>query len=124
MQTQCKPEKGINVREKEKPAYFFEPDLMAATLIIGSKVKGKNGKVVGKVEEIILDLTSDSISYLVVSSGGMLGIGDKFFAVPLSALTIDPEERTFYLDVSKRELKRHAGFDKHNWPKKPQWPPN
>lgn len=48
--------------------------------------------------------------------GGIVGIGDKYFAVPWEALQLDLSKKKIMLDVSKKDLKQAPGFDKNNWP--------
>ena len=43
-------------------------------------------------------------------------MGQKFFAVPWSALTLDTKKKRFVLNVEKDRLKGAPGFDKDNWP--------
>jgi hypothetical protein len=47
---------------------------------------------------------------------GFLGMGNKLFAIPWQALTLDEEEKQFILNVDKDVLKSAPGFDKDNWP--------
>ncbi|MEL7237016.1 MAG: PRC-barrel domain containing protein, partial [Chloroflexota bacterium] len=56
------------------------------------------------------------IQYTVLSFGGVLGIGDKLFAVPFEAFTIDQNDENFVLDVDQERLKNAPGFDKNDWP--------
>lgn len=113
--------KGINVERGEETTTTLNPRKITATTIIGDKVKNREGKELGKIEEIMLDLTCGTVSYIVLSVGGIAGIGDKFFAVPLDALTMNTTERAFYLDIDKKTLTKSNGFDKHNWPQKAEW---
>ena len=64
----------------------------------------------------MIDLENGRIAYAVLSFGGFLGMGDKLFAIPWSALTVDKVEKRFILNVDKEVLKRASGFDKDNWP--------
>ena len=43
-------------------------------------------------------------------------MGDKLFAIPLEALTVDTAEKRLVLNVDKELLKRAPGFDKNNRP--------
>jgi hypothetical protein len=52
----------------------------------------------------------------VLSFGGILGLGEKLFAVPWEYLSIDTVNKRFLLDVDKAQLKQAPGFDKDNWP--------
>lgn len=121
-QIECPPAKGVSLQEKKDNDGGIDPKFIAATTVIGDKVKGKDGKELGKIEEIMMDLTTGSLTYLVLSTGGILGIGDKFFALPLEHLTFDTEEKVFYLDVNRDNLKKSSGFDKEQWPRKAGWP--
>ena len=71
----------------------------------------------------MIDLPSGRIAYAVVSFGGFLGIGDKLFAVPWQALTLNTAEHEFILDVDRDTLERAPGFDKEHWPDMadPEW---
>lgn len=89
---------------------------LSATSITGNKVHNPAGEELGKVEDLMIDLTSGEVTYAVVSFGGVLGIGNKLFAVPLQALKTDTENHEFVLDESKDRLENAPGFDKDNWP--------
>jgi hypothetical protein len=56
------------------------------------------------------------VAYAVVSYGGVMGMGDKLFAIPWSAFRLDTDNKAFVLDVDKETLKNAEGFDKSNWP--------
>jgi len=64
----------------------------------------------------MIDIESGSVSYAVLSFGGFMGIGNKYFAIPWAMLEIDTEEKCFRLDVTKEALEEAPGFDKDNWP--------
>ena len=89
---------------------------MAASSFEGETVVNGHGEVLGEIEEIMLDVRSGRIAYAVMSVGGFLGIGEKYFAVPWSALTMDTDNKNFLLDVDKERLKNAPGFDRNQWP--------
>jgi sporulation protein YlmC with PRC-barrel domain len=99
------------------------PDVMAASTLEGNKVYTTDGDDVGKIKEIMLDVGSGRVAYAVLSSGGLLGIGDKLLAIPWSALTLDTERKCFLLSVSSEMVRNAPGFDKDHWPSMadPQW---
>jgi hypothetical protein len=43
-------------------------------------------------------------------------MGNKLFAEPWNALTLNEAEHEFILDVDKSTLENAPGFDKDNWP--------
>ncbi len=79
-------------------------------------VKNAEGEKLGKIEEIVLDKLTGQVHYVVLSFGGILGMGDKFFAFPWKSISYNKEDKCFILNVSKDKLKGAPGFDKDNWP--------
>lgn len=94
-------------------------NILSTSTLKGTEVKNPGGKNLGDIKDIMIDLDTGRIAYMVLSFGGFLGIGDKYFAVPLEALTIDKEDNKFIMDVSKEKLENAPGFDKDNWPTNP-----
>ncbi len=92
------------------------PDVMAADTLQGDDVINLQGDKLGSIEDIMLDVASGRVAYAVLSFGGILGMGDKLFAIPWSALALDADRKCFVLDVSKDRLEKAPGFDKDHWP--------
>lgn len=92
------------------------PRTLSASTIIGDPVVNEYGEDLGKIEELMIDLDHGRVAYAVLSFGGLFGIGDKLFAVPLEAMRVDPENHRFVLDVDRERLEQAPGFDKDDWP--------
>lgn len=92
------------------------PRVLSATTIIGDKIINTAGEQLGTIKELMIDLDGGLIAYAVLSFGGILGMGDKLFAIPWEAFTIDTDNHTFILNVDKEVLENAPGFDKDNWP--------
>lgn len=92
------------------------PVALSAGTLIGDGIVNPQGEDLGKVEEIMLDINSGRVVYVVLSFGGFLGLGDKLFAIPWEAMTLDTNRHVFVLNVDKEMLKQAPGFDKDNWP--------
>lgn len=93
----------------------YQPVLSAGSLV-GDKVLNVNGDDLGKIEELMFDVDTGRIEYAVLSFGGFLGLGDKYFAIPWSAMEVNLEEKCMVLNIPKERLKNAKGFDKDNWP--------
>ena len=92
------------------------PRVLSASTLQGDKVENLAGEDLGKIEDFMIDLATGQIAYCVLSFGGFLGIGNKLFAVPWSALSLDLKDHAFILNVNKEQLKNAPGFDKNKWP--------
>lgn len=89
---------------------------MGANTLIGNGVYNQKEEDLGSIKEIMLDTNNGNVCYAVLSSGGFLGMGEKLFAVPWSALTLDTQNKRFMLNVELDRLKNAPGFDKDQWP--------
>lgn len=92
------------------------PRLMTASTLEGNHVVNLQGETLGEIKEIMLDVPRGRIAYAVMSAGGFLGMGDKLFALPFSALTLDTDRKCFILDAPKETIESAPGFDKDRWP--------
>ena len=93
--------------------------IVSVESLIGNDVCNEQGEDLGDITEIMLDTNTGNVSYVVLTFGGVLGVGSKLFAVPWSALKIDIENKRFILNVDKELLNGAPGFDKDNWPEVP-----
>jgi sporulation protein YlmC with PRC-barrel domain len=88
-------------------------------------VQNERGETLGKVNDLVINLSDGKILYAALSVGGLAGVGDKLFAVPLNALklqslTLKPNDHVFVIHgVTKQQLDGAAGFDQKNWPNTP-----
>jgi sporulation protein YlmC with PRC-barrel domain len=92
------------------------PEMMGAATLVGNDVSNHKGEHLGDIKEIMLDMRSGRVAYAVLSFGGFLGMGEKLFAVPWNALSLDTKKKRFVLNVEKDRLKDAPGFDKAHWP--------
>ena len=84
--------------------------------VIGKTVYNNKAEKLGKIEEIVLDKTSGKARYVVLSFDTFMGFGGKYFAFPWQAISYDPEQKGFILNVEKEKLDDKQGFDKNHWP--------
>ena len=78
-------------------------------------VVNKKGDDMGQVQTFVVDMREGLIAFALVSFGGFLGISDKWFALPWSALKWHPETMKFTLDMPEEILKNAPGMDKDKW---------
>ena len=90
--------------------------LLSTDTLRGDPVCNAAGEDLGKIEDFMLSVHDGNVEYAVLSFGGFLGVGDKLFAVPMRALSLDKKNKRFVLNVPKEKLKDAPGFDKDNWP--------
>jgi sporulation protein YlmC with PRC-barrel domain len=97
------------------------PHVLQVSKVIGNKVLNPAGEQLGNLKDLVIDAEDGHIAYAVLSIGGLLGLGDKLFAIPWEALLWKAKDNTFVLDVDKEVLKEAPGFDKDQWPSEAQY---
>lgn len=105
-----------NVSATANDSHTSRPLVLSAGTLIGDQVVNLKGENLGKVEELMIDTNEGRVSYAVVSFGGIMGFGNKLFAIPWGLLSIDTENRYFMLNVDREVFENAPGFDKDNWP--------
>ncbi len=91
-------------------------NIVKSSEVIGVSVINTEKENLGKIEEIVLNKITGQVHYVVLSFGGLLGMGDKYFAFPWKSISYSPEDKSFILNVSKDKLEDAEGFDKDHWP--------
>lgn len=90
--------------------------VLSASSLSSDDVVNPRGEKLGSIKELMLDIESGKICYAVLSFGGFLSLGEKLFAVPWSALTVDTENKRIVMDADEERLKTAPGFDADKWP--------
>lgn len=95
---------------------FLSPQFLSASTLIGAVVKNPQDESLGELKDVMISTTSGKIAFGVLSSGGMLGMGKKLFAIPWEAFRVDAGKERVILDVPQERLNDAPGFDKDHWP--------
>src|SRR5262245_38629227 len=83
-----------------------------ASEVLGMEIKNLQDEKLGQVEDLAIDVESGRVLQVLVSSGGILGMGDKVTAVPPSAFIWDAGSPTLRLDATKDKVKGAPVFEK------------
>lgn len=84
--------------------------------LVGAKVFDSAGDSLGTIVELMVESGTGEIVYAAVSVGGVLGVGERLFAVPWATFTIDPEDARLTLCQTRSEVEATAGFKIDRWP--------
>ncbi len=110
--------RGNNSICKTLKFIIMESRLLSSSTLVGTSVENATGDNLGQIEDLMINWKEGKVAYAVLSFGGFLGIGDKYFAVPLESFKTspDPDRNVLVLNESKERLKNSPGFDKDHWP--------
>ena len=89
-----------------------------ASKLIGTEIRNLQNEKLGKIDDFVLNLDNGTVNYVALATGGVLGIGEKLFAVPCNEIQMrfDGDNMYFVVNLSKEKLKNSKGFDRDNWP--------
>ncbi len=78
--------------------------------IQGCIVSDINGEQMGRVEDLYADAEVGKVRFLDVSAGGLLGLGQKRFLVPVEAVS-EVREDAVVVDQKRRKVAGSPPFD-------------
>ncbi|WP_244987775.1 DUF2795 domain-containing protein [Methanoculleus chikugoensis] len=96
-------------------------NLMRAHDIRDVKVRNPEGENLGDISDVAIDRDSGCIAYAVLSYGGILGFGEKHFAIPWEAVRTRPGERSATVDADRQTLDSSSGFSRDRMPREADW---
>lgn len=78
-----------------------------ATDILGKTVMSKQGEKLGEIENFAIE-EGGRIKYVILSSGGLLGIGEEKHTIPWSAFRAGEEENTLVANVTEQDIEKYT----------------
>lgn len=117
---------AVPVMKKDAPVAMSAKDMksqpatmqaMRASKLIGMKVNGAQGKDVGEIKDLIVNVNTGDVRYALLEFDPGFFKSEKLFAVPVKELKKDGDKDALrYLDASRQKMER-AGVDKADWKK-------
>jgi hyperosmotically inducible protein len=83
--------------------------------IIGLEIRNYQDEKLGKVQDLIVDFGVGRVVGLLVSTGGLLGVGADHAAVPLASFRYDPSRKVLQLDSTQDALKGSPRLQVTSW---------
>lgn len=92
---------------------------MRTSELIGKEVASTDGKMLGEIEDVIVDTSRGAVQHVILSFGGAADVGDKLFIFPANAFRRDENFERLLIEVHPRQLEQSPGYDRANWPFRP-----
>ena len=90
--------------------------LIASDKVEGTKVFGRDGQKIGSVHNFMVNKRSGQVAYVVISTGGFLGLGQAYHPLPWSIFSYDEQQAGYVVQVDKRMLDGGPSFRLDNAP--------
>jgi len=105
---------------KEGTVHMAKPvemgPIQRAEKLIGTEVRNPEDERIGKVDNLLLDMKAGRVAEVILASGGFLGMGDQYSAVPPQAFKPGTNADTMILDTTKEALANAPHFKASEWP--------
>lgn len=90
-----------------------------ASKVLDQNVRTTNDEKLGDIEELVLDSRNSRVAYIVVGTGGFLGMGEKMHAIPWEAARAktrtEKDTDDLIVNVTKERLAKAPEFKKEDW---------
>jgi len=104
-----------SMMDTEKTGALFHQSQRVSKLI-GTEVLNKNGETLGKINDLIT-AEDGRVSYLVISKGGVMGIGGQLVPVPIAQVSSSLDNNgKCVIDIEKTIFENAPGFASNEWP--------
>jgi len=95
-------------------------NFVQGTKMTGLSVKNSEDKTLGSVDDMVIDRGTGRITYVVLKTGAVLGMGGKLVAVPYNTFGWDNAEKHAMLAATPEEIKTWPEFVKERWSEGPK----
>jgi sporulation protein YlmC with PRC-barrel domain len=85
-----------------------------ASQVVGMHVRDYQDRDLGRIDDVVLDFRTGRIAYVVLAVPAQAG--DRFVAVPASALSQGNDANRLVLNVDRSQLERAPSFARDSWP--------
>jgi sporulation protein YlmC with PRC-barrel domain len=102
----ARPAPGATAAPVQKEAAINPLSQEDVSKIEGTTVYGSDDGKIGHVSTALMDPSSKKIDRLVVTAGGVLGVGGHRVAIPVEQFSWDADRGTFKLNTTVAELKQ------------------
>lgn len=113
-----------NARSKEIDRYFgIAPSdsgtarrLARASRYLGSDVHDPQGKDVGDLTELVVNVNDGTVRYAVVAFDKPWSLNERLVAIPLKAFAVN-DDGQLRVNVSREAIAKAPGISRRDWPK-------
>ena len=71
--------------------------------LMNAEIKSSTGEDLGKIQDVLVSPQTGQVRFVVLSRGGLLGLGDRRVPIPWQALSVQSEHQ-FTLNIEKVQL--------------------
>jgi hypothetical protein len=86
-------------------------DLIASDRVEGTTVYDTTGDRLGSIARVMITKTGGQVEYAVLSSGGLFGLGTRYYPLPWNLLDYDTERGGYVVSLDKKLIENAPSYD-------------
>lgn len=93
-----------------------DSDLVSSERIEGTRVYNLSGERLGSIQHFIINVIDGSVRFAVISIGGILGLGSRYYPVPWDSLKYEVAHAGYVVDLDRKALRAARSREMHRAP--------
>ena len=86
------------------------PTLIASNKVEGTAVYDRDGERLGSIYNFMVNKRSGEVEYAVLTFGGFLGMGRRYYPLPWDMLDYDTDQGGYVVDMDEDDLENAPSF--------------
>ncbi|MGH7130536.1 MAG: PRC-barrel domain-containing protein [Phycisphaerales bacterium] len=108
-------EDGKRVPSDKRDAVLRDWSLIRYSDIKGQKLMSDAAAELGTIKDVVFDVPSGRVAFVLVSEGGTLGVGSKRVLIPWDSMSVNDEGKVYAIKISPDTLKAAPSVDMNDW---------
>lgn len=84
--------------------------LVEASRVNGTPVYNPAGEKLGDINDLMIEKVSGRTEFAILSFGGLLGIGTKYYPLPWGSLKYDTSQGGYVVNISRDRIERAPSY--------------
>jgi sporulation protein YlmC with PRC-barrel domain len=115
--TEAPPEEEMGATDAMQFSDLDEDTMMLASNMLEREVENAAEEQLGFIDDLVIDQTTGAVLFAIIEHGGFLDLGEDWVAVPLTAMSLGPENDELILDVAEETFEDYPDLgDTTDWP--------
>ncbi len=86
-------------------------DLIASDRVEGTAVYDRRGEKLGTIARVMITKTTGQVEYAVLASGGLFGMGAKYYPLPWNLLDYDKSKGGYVVSIDEQQITDAPSYD-------------
>ena len=100
-------------------SYSMNQSIIRATDLLDTDAMTTRNEDLGQIEDVLVDANTGHVAFIVVGTGGIMGVGERLHAVPFQAVDLRRSDivnrHELVLNIDRQQLENAPSFSENEW---------